>query len=87
MTDNKLLSRRGFLKTAAAISAALTVTPAISKVRVAEATLSRQNGDIIEKGGMTYRILGSGEDAMEVSASPPASARQHSSVLSAPVRP
>ena len=68
MTDNKLLSRRGFLKTAAAISAALTVTPAISKVRVAEAALSRQNGDIIEKGAMTYRILGSGEAAMEVSA-------------------
>lgn len=68
MTENKLLSRRGFLKTAAAISAALTVTPAISKVRAAEAALSRQNGEIIEKNGMTYRILGSGEAAMEVSA-------------------
>ena len=68
MKEEKSFSRRGFLKTAAAIGAALTVTPALNKVHAAEAVLTGTNGATVKKDGMEYRTLGSGKAAMEVSA-------------------
>lgn len=68
MKEDKSISRRGFLKTAAAIGAALTITPTLNKMQAAEAVLSDSNGAITKKNGMEYRTLGSGQAAMEVSA-------------------
>ena len=68
MREDKTFSRRGFLKTAAAIGAALTITPTLNKVRAAEAAMTGRNGAIVRKDGMEYRTLGSGKAAMEVSA-------------------
>lgn len=68
MKEDKSFSRRGFLKTAAAIGAALTLTPALNKVHAAEAVLTGTNGATVKKDGMEYRTLGSGKAAMEVSA-------------------
>lgn len=68
MRENKTFSRRGFLKTAAAIGAALAITPTLNKVRAAEAAMTGRNGAIVRKDGMEYRTLGSGKAAMEVSA-------------------
>ena len=39
MNNKKEISRRGFLKTAAALGAALTIQPAINKVQAANAVL------------------------------------------------
>lgn len=66
--NGQSLSRRGFLKTAAAIGAAWTLNPALSKVRAATAVLNGGNGTVVKKNGMVYRTLGSGNAAMEVSA-------------------
>ena len=68
MKEDKSISRRGFLKTAAAIGAALTITPTLNKIQAAEAVLSDSNRAITKKNGMEYRTLGSGQAAMEVSA-------------------
>lgn len=68
MKEDKSISRRGFLKTAAAVGAALTITPTLNKVQAAEAVLTGKNGATVKKNGMEYRILGSGKAAMEVSA-------------------
>ena len=68
MKEDKSISRRGFLKTAAAIGAALTITPTLNKVQAAEAILTGKNGAVVKKDGMEYRTLGSGKAAMEVSA-------------------
>lgn len=68
MKEDKAISRRGFLKTAAAIGAALTITPTLNKMQAAEAVLSDSNGAATKKNGMEYRTLGSGQAAMEVSA-------------------
>lgn len=68
MKQDRSISRRGFLKTAAAIGAALTITPTLNKVHAAEAALTGRNGAIVKKNGMEYRTLGSGKAAMEVSA-------------------
>lgn len=68
MREDKTFSRRGFLKTAAAIGAALAITPTLNKVRAAEAAMTGRNGAIVRKDGMKYRTLGSGKAAMEVSA-------------------
>ncbi len=68
MREDKTFSRRGFLKTAAAIGAALAITPTLNKVRAAEAAMTGRNGAIVRKDGMEYRTLGSGKAAMEVSA-------------------
>lgn len=68
MRENKTFSRRGFLKTAAAIGAALAITPTLNKVRAAEAAMTGRNGAIVRKDGMEHRTLGSGKAAMEVSA-------------------
>lgn len=68
MTEHKTFSRRGFLKTAAAIGAALSLGPTLNRVQAAETILSGHNGKIVKKDGMEYRTLGSGRAAMEVSA-------------------
>lgn len=68
MKEDKSISRRGFLKTAAAIGAALTIAPTLNKVQSAEAVLTGKNGAVVKKDGMEYRTLGSGKAAMEVSA-------------------
>lgn len=68
MKEDKSISRRGFLKAAAAIGAALTIAPTLNKVHAAEAVLNGKNGAITRKDGMEYRTLGSGNAAMEVSA-------------------
>lgn len=68
MKEDKSISRRGFLKTAAAIGGALTITPTLNKVQAAEAVLTSKNGSVVKKDGMEYRTLGSGKAAMEVSA-------------------
>lgn len=49
MIDYKSISRRGFLKTTAAIEAALTISPTLNKVQAAEAVLSGKNGSIVKK--------------------------------------
>ncbi len=56
------------MKTAAAIGAALAITPTLNKVRAAEAAMTGRNGAIVRKDGMEHRTLGSGKAAMEVSA-------------------
>lgn len=62
------MGRRGFLKTAAAIGAALTIAPALDKAKAAEAAIAGSNGARTYKNGMEHRALGSGAAAMEVSA-------------------
>lgn len=63
MSEKKSISRRGFLKTAATIGAAIAIAPALNKVSAAETT-----GNIsAKKDCMTYRTLGTGSAAMEVS--------------------
>lgn len=63
MSEKKSISRRGFLKTTATIGAAIAIAPALNKVSAAETT-----GNIsAKKDGMTYRALGTGSTAMEVS--------------------
>lgn len=65
---NKDISRRGFLKAAAAVGAALTIQPTINKVKAANAVLNGQDAAAVKKDGMQYRTLGTGRTAMEVSA-------------------
>lgn len=67
MNEEKNVSRRRFLKTAAALGAAIAVAPALSKIRAAESVIPA--ADVAAKRGrMPHRILGSGKAAMEVSA-------------------
>lgn len=65
----KNISRRGFLKTAAAIGTALTVAPALGKIRVVDNAV---NGTSVGGGkagdGLPHRVLGTGKTAFEVSA-------------------
>lgn len=68
MKDDKTISRRGFLKTAAAFGASLAITPTLDKVSAAVASQSVPDGATVRKDGMEYRTLGSGRAAMEVSA-------------------
>lgn len=65
MNSDRTISRRGFLKTAAAIGASIAAGPALN---AAEAVLPARNGATNVKDGITYRTLGSGNAAMEVSA-------------------
>lgn len=68
MKEETSISRRGFLKRAAAIGAAVAITPALDRVQAAEKALHGTNGATIRHNGMEYRTLGSGNAAMEVSA-------------------
>ena len=68
MSDNKDISRRGFLKTAAALGAALTIQPAINKVQAANAVIGGTSASSVKNKDMQYRTLGTGDAAFEVSA-------------------
>ena len=65
-------SRRGFLKTAAAVGAALAVSPALDKVqaatRVAAGSKAASAGDAKAATITAHRTLGTGKAAFEVSA-------------------
>ncbi len=65
----KNISHRRFLKTAAAIGTALTVAPALGKIRVVDNAV---NGTSVGGGkagdGLPHRVLGTGKAAFEVSA-------------------
>lgn len=65
MNSDRTISRRGFLKRAAAIGASIAAGPTLN---AAEAVLPARNGATNVKDGITYRTLGSGNAAMEVSA-------------------
>lgn len=65
----KNISRRGFLKTAAAIGTALTVAPALGKIRVVDNAVNGTSvGGGKASGGLPHRVLGTGKAAFEVSA-------------------
>ena len=68
MNSNKEISRRGFLKTAAVLGAALTIQPAINKVQAANAVLGGTSASSTKNKDMQYRTLGTGSAAFEVSA-------------------
>lgn len=68
MSSDNGVSRRGFLKRAAAIGAALSINPIIEKVQAAENVLSGNRTTQSGNREMPHRILGSGNAAMEVSA-------------------
>lgn len=68
MEEKKGISRRSFLKTAAAVGAALTIQPTIDKVKAANVAFNGKNALSMKKGGMQYRMLGSGRAVMKVSA-------------------
>lgn len=62
------LSRRSFLKTAAAVGAALVIQPTINKVEAANAVINGVDAQLVGKGGLPRRTLGTGKAALEVSA-------------------
>ena len=67
--NNKHISRRGFLKAAAAAGAALAVSPALEKAQAARRMVSGAPQNEVENtGGMPHRTLGTGKAAFEVSA-------------------
>ena len=67
--NNKHISRRGFLKAAAAAGAALAVSPALEKAQAARRMVSGAPQNEAENtGGMPRRTLGTGKAAFEVSA-------------------
>lgn len=66
MSDDKGISRRGFLKAAAAVGAAFAIEPTLTKVQVAERAISGHGS--AKNPDMQYRTLGTGNAAMEVSA-------------------
>ncbi|MCM1041036.1 MAG: aldo/keto reductase [Bacteroides sp.] len=63
----KDMSRRGFLKTAAAVGAALSLQPAFNKVKAATSALAGDTAAAKNKD-MQYRTLGTGKAAFTVSA-------------------
>lgn len=68
MKNEQGISRRGFLKTAAALGAALTIQPAINKVQAANTVLGGTSASSTKNKDMQYRTLGTGSAAFEVSA-------------------
>lgn len=68
MSEARPLNRRGFLKTAALLGASMTVSPVIGRINAAESVSHDKEAACVEKGGMEYRTLGSGNAAMKVSA-------------------
>lgn len=68
MEEKKGISRRGFLKAAAAVSATLTIHPTINKVKATNAVLTGQNASPVKKDSMQYRTLGTDKADFEVSA-------------------
>lgn len=66
---DKNISRRGFLKTAAAIGAAVAAAPTVEKANAAGRIISGQNASVKKTNGtLPHRTLGTGKAAMEVSA-------------------
>ena len=61
------ISRRGFLKIAASMGAAMAIQPTIDKVNAANAFVNGKDSDKKKVEGMEYRTLGSGKAAMKVS--------------------
>lgn len=72
LVRNKNLTRRGFLKTAAAVGAALAVSPALDKVQAATRMTTGNKaapGDAVLAATVNaHRTLGTGKTAFEVSA-------------------
>ena len=67
--NNKHISRRGFLKAAAAAGAALAVSPALEKAQAARRMVSGAPQNEAENTGtLPHRTLGTGKAAFEVSA-------------------
>ena len=67
--NNKHISRRGFIKAAAAAGAALAVAPALEKAQAARRMVSGAPQNEAENtGGMPHRTLGTGKAEFEVSA-------------------
>ncbi len=66
MKEDKGISRRGFIKAAAAFGAALAIEPTLNKVQAAERIIS--GNSIVKNPDMQYRTLGTGTAAFEVSA-------------------
>ena len=67
--NNKHISRRGFIKAAAAAGAALAVSPALEKAQAARRMVSGAPQNEAENtSGMPHRTLGTGKAAFEVSA-------------------
>lgn len=64
--NDKGISRRGFLKAAAAVGAAFAIEPTLNKVQAAEHIIT--GNSILKNADMQYRTLGTGSAAMEVSA-------------------
>lgn len=64
--SNKGISRRGFLKAATAIGAALAIEPALNKVQAADRAITGKS--VVKNPDMQYRTLGSGNAVFEVSA-------------------
>lgn len=68
MRKESSINRRGFLKTTAAVSAALTMQPFINKVKAANIAFNEKETPLVQQKDMQYRTLGSGNAALEVSA-------------------
>lgn len=66
-TDSKM-SRRGFMKAAAALGATLAIQPSFNKVKAATAALNPSGRPSAKHHDMQYRTLGCGTAAFEVSA-------------------
>lgn len=66
MSEKHEISRRGFLKVAAAVGAALTIEPAVNKMQAAERVITGKS--TVKNPDMPYRTLGTGSAAFEVSA-------------------
>lgn len=67
MKTQKGISRRGFLKTAAAVGAAMAIQPTLNKVQAAETILNGKE-PMKGKNGLPHRTLGTGRAAFDVSA-------------------
>lgn len=68
MRKESSINRRGFLKTTAAVSAALTMQPVINKVKAANIAFNEKETPLVQQKDMQYRTLGTGNAALEVSA-------------------
>lgn len=68
MEEKRGISRRGFLRTAAAVGAALAIQPAMERVKAADLAMDGAGALSMKKDGMPHRMLGTGKAAFEVSA-------------------
>lgn len=68
MEEKRAISRRSFLKTAVAVSAALTIQPAIDKAKAAHVALDGAGMSSLKNDIILHRTLGTGKAAFEVSA-------------------